>query len=78
MTAKSIESILDRAMSDAKFAAQILTNPKEALAGFDLTDEEVARFERFSRADFEAFNRVLSEEDESSEISFDHDGLVDG
>jgi len=56
MTAKSIETILDRAMNDVEFATQMLINPKEALADYSLTAEEMARFESLSHADFEAFN----------------------
>ena len=65
MSFKSIESILDRAMSDTNFAVQMLTNPKETLAEYDLSAEEVARFESLSRADFDAFNQASPEERKS-------------
>jgi len=65
MSFKSIESILDRAMSDTSFAVQMLTNPKETLAEYDLSAEEVARFESLSRADFEGFNKASPEQRKS-------------
>ena len=65
MSFKSIESILDRAMSDADFAAQMLMNPKETLAEYELSAAEVAQFESLSRADFEAFSKFSPEERKS-------------
>jgi len=65
MSFKSIESILDRAMSDTDFAIQMLTNPKETLTGYDLTTTELAGFESLSRADFEAFAKATPEERKS-------------
>jgi hypothetical protein len=54
MSATSVETILSRAMSNAKFADQLFTNPDQALAGFDLTGEEVEKFKGMSRADFDS------------------------
>jgi len=65
MFTKSIETILTRAMNDADFAAQILINPKDTLAEYDLTHEEVERFESLSRADFDAFSKASPEERKS-------------
>jgi len=58
MSIQTIEAILDRAMNDIDFAAQMLTNPKEALAIYDLTTEEIKRFESLSMADFDAFSEA--------------------
>ena len=65
MSLKTIEIILDRAMGDAKFAAQMLTNPKEALATYDLTAEEIQQFESLSMADFDAFSNTSPDERKS-------------
>jgi hypothetical protein len=58
MSAKSIEKILTRAMNDAEFAAQMLINPKDALAEYDLTNDELERFESLSKANFDAFSKA--------------------
>jgi hypothetical protein len=65
MSFKSIETILDRAMSDSEFAAQMLTNTRATLAEYDLSAEEVAQFESLSRADFDAFSQASPEERKS-------------
>lgn len=54
MSTKSIESVLARAMSDSLFADQLFANPVQALAEFDLTAEEVAKFQGLYRAEFDA------------------------
>ncbi len=54
MSAQSVESILSKAMSDAAFADALFADPEKALAGFDLTREEIASLKNLSRAQFEA------------------------
>jgi hypothetical protein len=54
MSTQGIESVLSRAMSDNSFADALFANPAQALAGFDLTAEEVVKFQGMSRADFES------------------------
>lgn len=61
MSAKVIETVLTRAMCDARFAALLMEQPELALAGYDLTAEEVAKFERLSNADLEAFSIAWTE-----------------
>ncbi len=56
MSAKSVEAILSKAMSDAKFAEAILTDPEKTLAGYDLTTEEKAKFKSLTRAEFEGMS----------------------
>ena len=60
MSAKSVEAVLSRAMNDVEFAVQLFEHPDQALSDYDLTVEELAKFERLSRADFEAFAGTLS------------------
>lgn len=50
----TIESILSRAMSDPAFADALLADAEKALAEYNLTPEEMAKFKEMSRADFEA------------------------
>jgi len=52
-------------MNDAEFAAQMLTNPKDALAEYELTSDELASFESLSKADFDAFAKATPEERKS-------------
>jgi len=70
MSLKTIETILDRAMGDADFAAQMLINPKEALADYDLTTDEIQRFESLSLADFDAFSKASPDERKSFSLIF--------
>jgi hypothetical protein len=65
MSAESVETILSRAMSDAKFAESLFANPEPTLAGYDLTTEEAAAFKSIDRADVEAFEKASPEERKS-------------
>ena len=76
MSAKTIESILDRAMSDIDFATQMLINPKEALASYDLTHDEIRRFESLSMADFDAFSKASLEERKSFGVRLNHNQIL--
>jgi len=76
MSVKAIETILDRAMNDIEFAAQMLTNPKEALAIYDLTTEEIGRFESLSMADFDAFAEASPEERKSFGLRLNHNQTI--
>lgn len=42
MSHEVVQEILDRALTDLEFRRQLLLNPDKALAGFELTPEEVA------------------------------------
>ena len=53
MSAQTVESVLSKAMSDAKFADALFADPEKALAGYDLTAVEIANLKAMSRADFE-------------------------
>jgi len=50
----TLETILSRAMRDTAFAEQLITNPEEALADYDLSAEELAQFEGISSVEFAA------------------------
>jgi hypothetical protein len=62
MSAKSVETILSRAMSDGTFADQLFTNPDQALAGFELTTEEATTFKGMARADFDTLLQASPED----------------
>ena len=65
MSAQSVEIILSRAMSDAKFADSLFANPEQALASYDLTLEETSALKEMSRTDVEAFAKASPEERKS-------------
>ena len=65
MSTQGIESVLSRAMSDTTFADSLFANPAQALASFDLTAEEVAKFQGISRADFDAIVSASPEQRKS-------------
>ena len=56
MSAQSVESILSKAMSDAKFADALFADPEKALTGYDLTSDERAKFKSLTRAHFEGMS----------------------
>jgi hypothetical protein len=45
MSQEARDAIVDRALSDAKFRALLMTDPTAALASYDLTPEERAMFQ---------------------------------
>lgn len=61
MNIKGIESVLSRAMSDAAFTDLLFADPEKALAGFDLTAEEIKALKSMSRADFAAISHQPEE-----------------
>lgn len=71
MSAKSVETILSRAMSDAKFADSLFASPDQALNGYDLTAEEADTLKHLSRADFDQYVKA-SPEDRKSLSPFNH------
>lgn len=44
MSAKGIQQVLSRAMTDTAFAKALFVDAKRALNGYDLTTEELERF----------------------------------
>jgi len=53
MSAESVETIISRAMSEPSFADLLFSEPDQAIAGYDLTAEEVANLRALPRADFD-------------------------
>ena len=52
MSTKSVEEILQRAMSDRAFIEALFTDAEKALAEYNLPAEELATFKNMSRAQF--------------------------
>ena len=61
----TIETILSRAMSDPAFAEQLFADADQALAGYDLTAEEIAKLKGMSRGDLNAMTALAPEERKS-------------
>ena len=61
----TIETILSRAMSDDTFAEQLFTDAETALAKYNLSADEVSKFKRLSRAQFDA---MIPEERKSMSV----------
>ena len=72
MSAKGIESVLSRAMSDSAFAESLFSEPESALAGFDLTADEVTQLKSMSRADFDKVKSGSPEERKSFSLGANH------
>lgn len=62
MSTQTVETVLNRAISDTTFREQLFANPDEALAGYELSAEETANFKGMSQADFEALAKATPEE----------------
>jgi hypothetical protein len=65
MSAQTIETILFRAINDVSFAEALLANPEQTLAGFDVTEEELANIKSMSYTDDDQFASVFPEERKS-------------
>lgn len=65
MSAETVDTVLARAMNDAAFAEDLFTKPDEALAGYDLTEEEMQGLKNMSREDFSKYAMAAPEERKS-------------
>ena len=61
MTKEAVEAIIGKAVVDAEFRAALLADPDRALAGFDLTAEEVARLKAVDAESIETLAGTLDE-----------------
>ncbi len=52
MSTQVVETILSRAMNDVAFAESLFTDPEKAVAGLDLTNEELGSIKTIARAQF--------------------------
>ena len=68
MSQEARDAIVDRAMSDAAFRAQLLSDPATALAEYDLTPEERAMFQS-SDAKAERLEDRVSKSDLAASMS---------
>ena len=61
----NIENVLGRMITESSFAESVFADAEIALAEYDLSSEEVAKFKDLSRADFEAYASTSPEERKS-------------
>ncbi len=54
MSAESVKQIIGRAIAEEPFRELLFTNPDQALAGFDLTADEIGALKGLKREEFDA------------------------
>ena len=68
MSAETVDTLLAKAMNDAAFAEALFTKPDEALAGYNLTEEEMQSLKNMSREDFDKYAMATPEERKSMTV----------
>ncbi len=53
MSQEGVKQVIGHAVVDAEFKKLLVSNPVEALRGFDLTEEESAGLKKLQQADFD-------------------------
>ena len=71
MSAQTLETILSRAMSVDAFAGQFFVDTDQAIIGYDLTPDEVARLKSMGRAQFDQLAKALPEDRKSYGVILD-------
>jgi hypothetical protein len=61
MSADNVKKIIGRAVTDAAFRELLFNKPDEALAGYDLTEAEIASLKNLTREQFDATASKLEE-----------------
>ncbi len=54
MSAESVKQIIGRAITEEPFRELLFSNPDQALAGFDLTADEIGALKGLRREEFDA------------------------
>ncbi len=54
MPAESVKQIIERAIAEEPFRELLFSNPDQALAGFDLTADEIGALKGLKREEFDA------------------------
>ena len=61
MSAENLEKIIARAVEDEKFRELLFKNPEAAVAGFDLSEAEIAILKSLAAENFDAAARDLEQ-----------------
>ncbi|GAB4539701.1 MAG: Franean1_4349 family RiPP [Anaerolineae bacterium] len=59
MSQDAVSQIIGRAVIDAEFRQLLFSNPEQALAGYDLADDEKEALENLKQEDLEDFSTRL-------------------
>ena len=61
MSKEAVESVIGKAVLDSEFREALFANPEEALAGYELTEEEVAGLKTIDAETMETLAGTLDE-----------------
>ncbi len=61
MSKEAVESVIGKAVLDSEFREALFASPEEALAGYDLTEEEVAGLKTIDAETMETLAGTLDE-----------------
>jgi hypothetical protein len=61
MSREAVEAIIGKAVVDSRFREALFADPEEALAGYELTEEEVVALKAIGAEEIESFAGALDE-----------------
>lgn len=61
MSADAVQAVIGRAATDSSFRDTLISNPDEALQGYELTPEEMEALKNISEEHLKAFSESLDE-----------------
>ena len=61
MSKEAVQAIIGKAVMDAEFREALFANPEEVLAGYELTDAEIAELKAIDFETMESFAGTLDE-----------------
>jgi hypothetical protein len=71
MSTQSLQAVLSRAMIDEEFADLLFGDPDRALAGYDLTADEIGTLKSMGRTTVEQLAKALPDDRKSFSIFID-------
>ena len=76
MSKEAVEAIIGKAVLDGEFREALFANPEEVLAGYDLTEEEVAGLRAIDFETMESFAGTLDERISKMKLLLFIDGVT--
>jgi hypothetical protein len=61
MSKEAMEAVVGKAVLDSEFRQVLFANPEEALAGYELTEQEIAALKSFDAETIDSFADTLDE-----------------
>jgi len=74
MSKEAVQTIIGRAVVDVQFRESLFTDPDQVLAGFELTEEEVAALKAIDAVAVESFAGALDERISKVTVPFNNIG----